>query len=88
MDNLYKKEYGMKKRKLSKKQIKKERNPLKIKKVLKQKGYNKGKLPKGKVLHHVKPIVEGGKTTSKGTRVVTKIKHMRIHKARRKIGKI
>ena len=24
-----------------------------------------GKLPKGKVLHHVKPVVEGGKTTLK-----------------------
>jgi hypothetical protein len=69
-------------------QIKKERSPEKIQKVLKQKGYPEGKLPKGKVLHHIKPVVEGGKTTPKNTRVIPKAKHEQIHVNRKKIGKI
>ena len=77
-----------KKQKASKAQVKKERNPRKVKKVIKQKGYPKGKLPKGKVLHHVKPVAEKGKTTKKNTRVITKTKHKKIHKNRRKKGKI
>ncbi len=78
----------MKKRTVSKSDTKKERDPKKVKKVVKQKGYKSGKLPKSKVLHHVKPVAEGGKTTKKNTRVVTKTKHKQIHKNRRKIGKI
>lgn len=72
----------------TKNQIKKERDPKKIKKVIKEKGYEDGKLPKGKELHHVKPVANGGKTTNKNTRVVAKVKHKRIHKNNRKAGKI
>lgn len=67
---------------------KKERAAAKVSKVIKQKGYSSGKLPKGKVLHHVKPVAEGGKTTKHNTKVITKAKHAKIHKNRRKIGKI
>lgn len=73
-------------KKASKTKIKKERSPAKIKKVLEEKGYKKSKLPKGKELHHVKPVSEGGKTTAKNTRVVSKTKHKNIHKNRRKKG--
>lgn len=75
-------------KKASKTEIKKERSPAKIKKVLEEKGYKEGKLPKGKELHHVKPVSEGGKTTAKNTRVVSKAKHKNIHKNRRKKGLI
>jgi len=76
------------KRKVSKAKVKKERSPKKVKKVLKEKGFGKGKLPKGKELHHVKPVAEGGKTTPKNTRVISKVKHKKIHKNRVKKGKI
>ncbi len=76
------------KRKVSKAKIKKERSPTKIKKVLEKKGYKEGKLPKTKELHHVEPVAKGGKTTPKNTRVVSKVKHEKIHKNRRKRGKI
>ncbi len=78
----------MQKRTVPKATIKKERAPAKVKKVIKAKGYKSGKLPKGKELHHVKPVAEGGKTTKKNTRVVSKAKHQTIHKNRRKQGKI
>jgi hypothetical protein len=45
-------------------------------------------LQKGKELHHIKPVAEGGKTTTKNTRVVSKVKHQQIHKNRAKRGKI
>lgn len=76
------------KRTVSKAKIKKERSPTKVKKVLEKKGYKEGKLPKTKVLHHVKLVTKGGKTTSKNTRVISKAKHKKIHKNRRKRGKI
>lgn len=76
------------KRKVSKAKVKKERSLIKVKKVLKKKGYKKGKLQKGKELHHIKPVAEGGKTTPKNTRVISKQKHTKIHKNRRKKGKI
>lgn len=76
------------KRTATKAQIKKERNPKKLKKVLKQKGYKKGKLPRGKVAHHVKPVAQKGKTTKGNIRVVSVGKHKKIHKNRNKIGKI
>ena len=82
------KEYKLIKRKVSKAKIKNERSPKKVKEVLKEKGYVKGKLPKGKELHHAKPVSEGGKTTPKNTRVISKAKHKIIHKNRRKKGKI
>jgi len=78
----------MQKRKATKTQIKKERSVKKVKKVIKQKGYPSGKLPKGKVLHHVKSVADKGKTTKKNTGVITKTKHKRIHKNRNKKGKI
>lgn len=78
----------MQKRTATKAAMKKERDPKKVKKVLKQKGYAKGKVPKGKVLHHVKVVARKGKTTTKNTRVVTKAKHKTIHKNRAKKGKI
>ena len=78
----------MVKRKGSKTKVKKERNPKKVKNVLEKKGYKEGKLPKDKELHHVKSVAEGGKTTPKNTRVVSKVKHKKIHKNRRKKGKI
>ncbi|MCK5460058.1 hypothetical protein KAI52_03000 [Candidatus Parcubacteria bacterium] len=75
-------------KKVSKAQKQKERNPKKVKMVIKQKGIKSGKLPKGKVLHHVKPVAEKGKTTKKNTRIITKAKHKRIHRNRKKQGKI
>jgi len=68
--------------------IKRERSPKKLKKVLIQKGYPKGKLPKGRVAHHKKPVVEGGETTKKNISVISKTKHKKIHQNRRKRGKI
>lgn len=73
---------------ITKAQKQKERNPKKVKQVLKQKGIKSGKLPKGKELHHVNPVAKGGKTTKKNTRIVSKTKHKQIHKSRRKQGKI
>ena len=74
--------------KATKAHVKKERSPSKMNKALKQKGYSKGKPPKGKVAHHVKPVSEGGKTTKKNVRVISKTKHKKIHAGRRKRGKI
>lgn len=79
---------GMKKDKPTKAQVKKERSPKKVEKVIKAKGHPSGKLPKGKELHHVKTVAEGGKTTPKNTRVVSKAKHKKIHSNRRKLGNI
>lgn len=78
----------MQKRTTTKVQLKKERNSKKVAKVIKQKGHPSGKLPKGKVLHHTKPVSVGGKTTKKNTQVITKTKHKQIHKNRNKRGKI
>ena len=77
----------MKKKKATKSQVKKERSPSKVKKVIKKKGYPSGKLPKDKELHHVKSVAQGGKTTKKNTKIVSKPKHKKIHKNRRKKGK-
>ena len=74
-------------KKPTKAQIKKERSPEKRKKVLEKKGYPKGKLPPEKILHHPKPVSEGGKTTPSQTIVVSKEKHKKIHARRRKRGK-
>ena len=74
--------------KVTQAQIKRERGSKKTKDVIKQKGYKSGKLPKGKELHHVKVVSQGGKTTNKNTRVVTKAKHKQIHANRRAKGKI
>lgn len=68
--------------------VKRERKSAKVAKVIKQKGYPSGHLPKHKVLHHVKPVAEGGKTTKSNTMVITEAKHKKIHQNRRKVGKI
>ncbi len=73
-------------KKPTKTQIKKERDPEKLKKVLEQKGYKDGKLPKNREAHHVKRIIDGGKTTKNNVRVVSKAKHKQIHKNRKKAG--
>lgn len=78
----------MQKRIATKSQIKKERDSKKIEKVIREKGHLSGKLPKGKVLHHVKPVADGGKTTNRNTRIVPARKHKQIHKNRNKRGKI
>lgn len=78
----------MQKRTATKAQIKKERDPEKVAKIIKQKGYPSGTLPRGKVLHHIKPVAVGGKTTKKNTRVITKTRHEQIHKNRNERGKI
>lgn len=67
---------------------KKERSQTKLKRILRAKGYSGGKAPKDKVAHHVKPVAEGGKTTKKNIRVISKEKHQRIHANRRRRGKI
>ncbi len=67
---------------------KSKRNQAKIRKILKQKGYKSGKAPKGKVAHHVKPKVKGGKDTKGNIRVISKTKHIKIHRHRREKGKI
>ena len=78
----------MLKGKAPKAHIKKERDPKKVKSVVKRKGFPGGKLPQGKELHHIKPVVEGGKTTLRNTKVVSEAKHKQIHKNHRKQGKI
>jgi len=64
------------------------RNSTKIKKILKKRGYKKGKPPKGKEIHHIKPVAKGGKDTPKNIRVIPKGKHKRIHRNRKKRGKV
>jgi len=71
-------------KKPTKAQIKKERDPKKREEVLMKKGYSSGKLPKGQVLHHVKEVQDGGKTTSKNTMVHSEAKHIKIHQGRAK----
>lgn len=73
-------------KKASQAHVKKERDPQKVERVLKQKGYKSGNLPKSKVLHHVMPVSQGGKTTAKNTRVITQGKHKQIHKNRKLKG--
>ncbi|HKB88437.1 MAG TPA: HNH endonuclease signature motif containing protein [Patescibacteria group bacterium] len=75
-------------KKATKEQTKRERDSAKLKRVLISKGYPSGKAPKGKVAHHVKPVAEGGKTRRKNIRVISTARHIKIHKNRRKQGKI
>ncbi len=42
---------------------KREKDPEKIERVLRQKRYPNSQLPRGKVLHHIIPVSEGGKMT-------------------------
>lgn len=64
------------------------RDPARIKKILEKRGYKGGKPPKGKEVHHIKPVAKGGKNTPKNIKVISKTKHKQIHKNRRKQGKI
>jgi len=66
----------------------KKRDPKKLAKILKQKGYPEGKTPKGKEAHHKKAVAAGGKTIKQNIIVIPKGKHKRIHKKRRKLGKV
>lgn len=68
--------------------VKSKRNQAKIRKILKKRGYKGGKPPKGKVVHHVKAKAKGGKETTKNIKVIPRKKHIKIHKNRRKRGKI
>jgi len=72
----------------SKAHIRRERNPEKVERLLKQKGYPGGELPRGRVLHHIIPVSEGGKTTRKNTRVITNTKHKQIHANRKERGEV
>lgn len=63
-------------------------DPEKIKKILIKRGYKDGEPPKGKEIHHIKPIAEGGTNKPKNIRVVSKVKHKQIHKNRRERGEI
>ena len=78
----------MLKRTVSKSKIDRERDPIKLEKVLIKKGYPSGKVPKGYEAHHKKPVAEGGVTTPSNIKVITKEQHKKIHKENRKKGKI
>ena len=56
----------------------------KIKNVLEKRGYPGGKPPPGHDVHHIKPLEEGGKDTSKNLRVIKRSKHKQIHANRNK----
>ncbi len=73
-------------KKATKAHIKRERDPEKVEKVLRQKGYVGGEVPRGRALHHIIPVSEGGKTTKKNTMVITNTKHKQVHTNRKKRG--
>jgi len=58
----------------------------KIQKILEKRGYKNGEPPRGWEVHHIKPIVKGGKDTLKNIIVLTRKKHQQIHKNRRERG--
>jgi len=58
----------------------------KIRKILEKRGYKDGKPPHGYEIHHIKPLVEGGKDTKKNIRVIPTRKHRQIHKNRKERG--
>jgi len=51
---------------------------------LEKRGYTGGKAPAGKEIHHPKPKAKGGKDAPKNIRVISRGKHKRIHRGRRK----
>jgi len=59
-----------------------------IKKILEKRGYKNGEPPRRYEAHHIKPLSEGGKDTSKNIRVIKRTKHQQIHVNRKKRGKI
>lgn len=64
------------------------RDQEKIRRILIKRGYKDGEPPRGYEVHHVKPVAEGGKETSKNIRVIKAGKHKQIHKNREKRGRI
>lgn len=66
--------------------MKRKADPEKIKEILKDRGYKDGEVPKGKEVHHVKPLVRGGKDTPANLRVISKKTHQEIHKNRHERG--
>ena len=58
----------------------------KIKTILKKRGYKNGELPRGKEVHHIKPLAKGGKDTPKNLIVILRRKHQQIHKNRKERG--
>ena len=58
----------------------------KIKKILENRGYRDGKVPRGYEVHHIKPLADGGKDTPKNLKVIPTAKHKEIHKNRRDRG--
>jgi len=62
---------------------KREADQEKIQKILEKRGYKNGEVPKGKEIHHIKPLVNGGKDTPGNLVVLSKKKHQQIHKKRR-----
>jgi hypothetical protein len=66
--------------------LKRKADQEKIRKILEKRGYKNGEPPKGWETHHIKPLVKGGKDTSKNLVVIPKKKHQQIHENRRKRG--
>ncbi|OGM89120.1 hypothetical protein A2108_01975 [Candidatus Wolfebacteria bacterium GWA1_42_9] len=65
---------------------KRQADPAKINKILKDRGYKNGEPPRGYEAHHIKSLAEGGKDTYRNIRVIKTAKHRQIHKNRRKRG--
>lgn len=65
---------------------KRKADPVKIQKVLQNRGYKDGEAPRGWETHHIKPLAEGGKDTSKNIMVIPRSKHQQIHKNRKARG--
>lgn len=62
--------------------MKRKADKEKIKKILKDRGYENGKPPHGYEVHHIKPLEKGGKDTPKNLIVIKANKHREIHKNR------
>jgi len=65
---------------------KRKADPEKIKRILEKRGYKDGEAPKGYEVHHIKPLADGGKDTSRNLRVIKRLKHQQIHKNRKERG--
>lgn len=63
--------------------VKRKADPEKIEKILEKRGYKDGKPPRGREVHHIKPLAEGGKDTPGNIRVIPTWKHRQIHKNRK-----
>lgn len=65
---------------------KRKADPEKIKRVLENRGYKDGEIPRGYEVHHIKPLAGGGKDTPGNLRVIKRSEHQQIHKNRRERG--